>query len=427
MFAAVSSPALQFGGQQLSSSIGRKRSNLKVESLRSIWRHPDELCPMVRLKLASIASEMQIPAEPRHWQICYSMLAKLEGRLVLIHHLHPHVRDAICIFYLVLRALDTIEDDTSIAAEIKLPLLQSFHSHIRDKERSFSCGTKDEKVLMEEFHHVSAAFLDLDPRYQEIIEEIAKRMGEGMAKFICKKIDTLDEYDEYCYYVAGLVGIGMAKVLHVSGKEELVSDDISEAMGVLGQKLDIITDYLDDINAMPTARMFWPRQIWSKYVDKLEDLKEERNSAKALFCLNEMVTNALVHVESSLNQISSLRDPAYIQFYAIVQVIIFRTLALCYNNIQVFNGTGINLRGGIAAKLFYKTRTKSDVYQAFYDISYMLKSKVDSNDPNAGETHERLDAIIKICRNLGTIKERKSFTSIPNNLQAISTLVPLEC
>lgn len=36
------------------------------------------------------------------------------------------------------------------------------------------------------------------------------------------------------------------------------------------QKCDIIQDYSEDINAMPKPRMFWPRHIWSKYVNKLE-------------------------------------------------------------------------------------------------------------------------------------------------------------
>lgn len=36
------------------------------------------------------------------------------------------------------------------------------------------------------------------------------------------------------------------------------------------QKTHIIRDYLEDINEIPEPRKFWPRQIWSKYVGKLE-------------------------------------------------------------------------------------------------------------------------------------------------------------
>ena len=37
-------------------------------------------------------------------------------------------------------------------------------------------------------------------------------MGVGMAKFIEKEVETCKEFDEYCHYVAGLVGVGLSKV-----------------------------------------------------------------------------------------------------------------------------------------------------------------------------------------------------------------------
>ncbi len=42
------------------------------------------------------------------------------------------LRDAVCAFYLVLRALDTVEDDMSLSVETKLPILKNFHQHIQD-------------------------------------------------------------------------------------------------------------------------------------------------------------------------------------------------------------------------------------------------------------------------------------------------------
>lgn len=38
----------------------------------------------------------------------------------------------------------------------------------------------------------------------------------------------------------------------------------------LQQKENNIRDYLEDIEEKPRPRMFWPRQIWSKYDNKLE-------------------------------------------------------------------------------------------------------------------------------------------------------------
>ena len=38
-------------------------------------------------------------------------------------------------------------------------------------------------------------------------------MGAGMAEFIEKEVESVEDFDTYCHYVAGLVGIGLSKVL----------------------------------------------------------------------------------------------------------------------------------------------------------------------------------------------------------------------
>ncbi|XP_030510849.2 squalene synthase 2 isoform X2 [Cannabis sativa] len=315
----------------------------------------------------------------------------------------------VCIFYLVLRALDTVEDDTSIPNDVKVPILKEFHRRIYDPEWHFACGTKEYKVLMDQFHHVSTAFLELNEGYKEVIEDITKRMGEGMAKFICKEVETVDDYDEYCHYVAGLVGIGLSKLFHAAGLEDPADDYLSNSMGLFLQKINIIRDYLEDINEIPKSRMFWPRQIWSKYVNKLEDLKYEENSVKAVQCLNDMVTNAIIHAEDCLKYMAALRDPSIFRFCAIPQVMSIGTLSLCYNNIEVFRGV-VKMRRGLTAKVIDRTNTMADVYGAFYDFSCIMKSKVDTNDPNAQKTLSRLDSIQKACKNSWTLTaNRKSY------------------
>lgn len=377
-------------------------------SLGAILKHPDDFYPLMKLKMAARNAEKQIPPEP-HWAFCYTMLHKVSRSFALvIQQLGTELRNAVCIFYLVLRALDTVEDDTSIATDVKVPILIAFHSHVYDRDWHFSCGTKEYKVLMDQFHHVSTAFLELGKNYQEAIEDITKRMGAGMAKFICKEVETIDDYDEYCHYVAGLVGLGLSKLFHASGSEDLASDSLSNSMGLFLQKTNIIRDYLEDINEIPKSRMFWPRQIWSKYVNKLEDLKSEENSVKAVQCLNDMVTNALMHGEDCLKYMSALRDLAIFRFCAIPQIMAIGTLALCYNNIEVFRGV-VKMRRGLTAKVIDRTKTMADVYGAFFDFASMLESKVDKNDPNATKTLSRLEAIQKTCRESGLLSKRKSY------------------
>nr|ARA73617.1 squalene synthase [Lepidium apetalum] len=381
-------------------------------SLGMMLRYPDDIFPLLKMKRAIEKAEKQIPPEP-HWGFCYSMLHKVSRSFSLvIQQLNTELRNAVCVFYLVLRALDTVEDDTSIPTDEKVPILIAFHQHIYNTDWHYSCGTKEYKVLMDQFHHVAAAFLELEIGYQEAIEEITRRMGAGMAKFICQEVETVDDYDEYCHYVAGLVGLGLSKLFLAGGTEVLTQDweHISNSMGLFLQKTNIIRDYLEDINEIPKSRMFWPREIWGKYADKLEDLKYEENSTKSVQCLNEMVTNALMHIEDCLKYMTSLRDPSIFRFCAIPQIMAIGTLALCYNNAQLFRGV-VKLRRGLTAKVIDRTKTMADVYGAFYDFSCMLKKKVDKNDPNATKTLNRIETVQKLCRDTGVLQNRKSYVT----------------
>ena len=53
---------------------------------------------------------------------------------IVIQQLPAELRDPVCIFYLVLRALDTVEDDMAIEPSEKLPILHSFHQKIYDRQ-----------------------------------------------------------------------------------------------------------------------------------------------------------------------------------------------------------------------------------------------------------------------------------------------------
>ncbi|CAA2974261.1 squalene synthase, partial [Olea europaea subsp. europaea] len=309
----------------------------------------------------------------------------------------------VCVLYLYLHTLDHIEDDTSIAIEIRVPILMDFHHHIYDRELLFACGTKNYRVVLNRFHHVSTAFMDLGPSYQEVIEDVIKKMGAGMAKFICKEIETIDDYDEYCHYVAGLVGLGLSKLFQASGREDLPPGTFFHASSVFLQKADVILDYLEDINETPKPRILWPRQIWSKYTDRLEDLKYEKNSIQALHCLNDMVTNALIHAEDCLKDISAVRDPVIFRSFAGVQAAAIWILAWCYNNIQVFRGVE-TLTHGLTPELVEGTKTISDFHRHFHKCTCMLKSKIDDSDPNAAKTRDRLESILKTLEGLKTVK-----------------------
>lgn len=48
---------------------------------------------------------------------------------------------------------------------------------------------------------------------------------------------TVEDYNEYCHYVAGLVGLGLTRLFHASGLESFQPDDLSNSMGLFLQVL----------------------------------------------------------------------------------------------------------------------------------------------------------------------------------------------
>ena len=85
--------------------------------------------------------------------------------------------------------------------------------------------------------------------------------------------------------------------------------------------------------------MFWPKQIWSKYADKLEDFKEPKNADKAVQCLNELVTDALRYV-LTWDTVHWTRNSQYLNASGpwSFESILLDGFLLCETNIQCMEG-----------------------------------------------------------------------------------------
>ena len=180
-------------------------------ALSLILKHPGDIIPLYRVKCMADQAK-KLPKEP-NLRFCYHMLNLVSRSFAIVIQQLPHeLQDAVCVFYLVLRALDTVEDDMSIPDTPKCKELEIFWKKIYDPKYTYPCGEKHYKVLMDEYPKVTAVFLSLKKEYQEVIADITKRMGEGMSNFIKREVVTLEDWDEYCHYVAGLVGIGLSNL-----------------------------------------------------------------------------------------------------------------------------------------------------------------------------------------------------------------------
>ncbi|KAK1369508.1 Squalene synthase [Heracleum sosnowskyi] len=378
--------------------------------------HMNKLYSPVRRDMTAVAALTKFVdkavsvSSDEHWNYCHEMLPKVSKSFssLVLQIAQPQLRDSICNMYLLLRNLDTIEDDMDIPAEVKAPLLYNYHRCLSDNNWKFICGTNADRELTKGHHHIQAAFMSLDNSSQEIIYEVAKKMSQGMAKFLPKEIKTMSEYEKYTEYVHGLFMSGSLRLAHALIGEDLVDDSLSLSMACLHQKRHTIHSYHEDVTELPRRKMYWVLEIWSKYVNKLEDFQDEENSVKAVQLLNEMITNALTHVEDCLEFMSKIQDPLFFRFYAVPRIASIGELALCYNNLQVFRTLVKPKSQDLKTRIFDMTNTMADVYGAFYDISCLLESKVNNNDPHAVETLNRLGAIKQKCMDSGTLDTRKS-------------------
>lgn len=80
---------------------------------------------------------------------------------------------------------------------------------------------------------------------------------------------------------AGLVGIGLCHLFAGSGCESSAfateMDTLANHMGLFLQKTNIIRDYLEDIQELPAPRMFWPKEIWGEYAERLDEFQHKSN------------------------------------------------------------------------------------------------------------------------------------------------------
>lgn len=216
--------------------------------LRELLKHPDEVYALLKLKL-SVSLVSSPEAHHNHWSFCYNMLSKITKGCtnLLIQPFDRHLRNAVsdwfhlqlhflnfvscmslyitvvdynmqvCVFYLVLRALDTVGmllKPINVTYQICLILVCNWVQrmiqeylqkskclfwhlslevcmikigifHVSSKIRInffysiwpiigcitilglhfVSGGTEDCKILMDEYHNVSTAFLELEKWY----------------------------------------------------------------------------------------------------------------------------------------------------------------------------------------------------------------------------------------------------------------------
>ncbi|KAL2823460.1 isoprenoid synthase domain-containing protein [Aspergillus cavernicola] len=356
--------------------------------------HPAELRSIIQWKVwHNPVHERDEKNDTETQKACFKFLDLTSRSFsAVIKELHPELLLPVCVFYLTLRGLDTVEDDTSIDLETKEPLLRSFKDILEQDGWTFTGNRPEEKdrELLVQFHNVITEFKNMKPAYQVIIKDITDKMSNGMADYVRKatledaSVKTVEEYDLYCYYVAGLVGEGLTRLFveaEFGNAALLKRPRLQKSMGLFLQKTNIIRDIREDHD---DKRRFWPKSIWSKYVDNFEDLfkRDPASREAALNCNSEMVLNALEHAEDCLFYLAGLREQSVFNFCAIPQAMAIATLELCFRNPAMFD-RNIKITKGDACMLMTEStqnlRVLCDVFRRYIR---KIHKKNTPKDPN---------------------------------------------
>jgi len=285
----------------------------------------------------------------------------------------------------------------------KIKQLTAFHQHLTEPGWNVTgFGDKKHEIeLLENFNKVISVYAKLKPDYQLVIKDITKQMGDGMCEFLQKKVLTVEDYNLYCWYVAGLVGEGLSRIFAASKLEDpriAENKTLYKSMGLFLQKTNIIRDYLEDINETP-PRIFYPKEVWSKWVNDIADFKYSKTIKPAVNCLNELITDALGHASDCLDYLEILRDNTVFKFCAIPQVMAIATLYECYNNPNVFKTTDVKIRKSLAVKMILMSTSYKNVLEFFQQFVDKFKLAVKPSHPNAEKLNTLLDNLGKKISN----------------------------
>jgi farnesyl-diphosphate farnesyltransferase len=424
-----------YGERKFSNDSGLKQGGygkVKIHKHSKIGQivRLDEVYSMLSMVMND-SMESKVDRSDENVRFCDDMLGKVSRSFAsVIRQLPRRLCTDIMVFYLALRALDTIEDDMEAfkgKEQEKIQHLNDFYKTglVTDGWSMDGVGEGDEKVLLQEYYKCVAVFSDLPKTSQDIIADITKRMGQGMAGYVEKDLGqgtvTLDDYYLYCHYVAGLVGEGLSRLFSSSGYESpkvaSVSKTLANDMGLFLQKTNIIRDYLEDY---VDGRAFWPKEVWGRYTktDDLGDFARPESRKRAVALLNHLITDALRGVPTCLEYMKLLKTEENFRFCAIPQVMAIATLSELYNNPKVFTGV-VKIRKGLACKLILDTSSVGGLHRSFYRFATSIMDRVPDKDPNAEATRA-------ICQKIRLLTFEEAFMAMRRDTaRVVSWLLPL--
>lgn len=268
--------------------------------------------------------------------------------------------------YLLARIIDTIEDsmhevkdkETLITGFINILKTANTENLENFKKVAISkTVNENDKILIENLDIVLKAFFNFPIEIKNMSISYLKEMGYGMIYYQDHIITSFDDLNDYCYYVAGTVGLYLTELTRLSDGLNLDKEK-AKKLGIFLQKINIIKDAKMDYNE---KRVFWPSSLFDNE-NPAPYFEDTAYMDKSLEVLNKMIENATNEFKSSIEYIMSIEKKAqgYRRFCLISVLMGYETLKLIKNNYDLFTDKTLKIPKKMTVEIVSKV--KSDFY-----------------------------------------------------------------
>ncbi len=218
--------------------------------------------------------------------------------------------------YLLCRIADTVEDEAALSADQKRLFTDQFIQVVEGEKQAITFAQdlfpllseqtlEAERDLIRNTERIIRITQSYNDNQKKALARCVRIMAKGMADY--QEKETLNglpdqvTMDDYCYYVAGVVGEMLAE-LFCDYSEEISQDhdelmDLSVSFGQGLQMTNILKDIWDD---QQRGVCWLPRETFSKYGFNLTDLKPGNNNAEFQQGLGELLGIARAHLEDAM-------------------------------------------------------------------------------------------------------------------------------
>ena len=272
---------------------------------------------------------------------CWHLLPAVSRSFaVVIRWLPRGLDDAVMVSYLLCRIADTLEDSVRNVEEKRRQLARFAGSLDEGRpEIPLDAFPATYLGLMTNTDAVLASYRALPGHARNIIRARVQEMCIGMSKWCDKEIVTLRDQNEYCYYVAGLVGLMLTDLFHsyghVSDRDKAQLTPLAVDFGLALQKVNILRDLREDLTE---DRCYWPTEVMAKHGLSAATILKPENVTAALAVMDDMVDEHWGYLETALRYLMLLPMSALRLriFCAIPLFMAVATLGACWKNPAVF-------------------------------------------------------------------------------------------